>query len=76
MVVHLLKNIYIFFLKKNMCFLQNIHYLQEKKVLQWKCFLLKKTFFIEKNINENVKNIYLISETYFDTKNVCVTNNI
>ena len=37
---------------------------------------MEKIFFIEKNINENVKNIYLISETYFDTKNVCVTNNI
>ena len=45
-----------------MCFLQNIHYLQ------------KKTFFTEKNINENVKYIYLISEIYFYTKNVCATN--
>ena len=36
----------------------------------------KKKFFIEKNINENVKKIYLISEIYFDTENVCVTNKI
>ena len=39
-------------------------------------FVLKKTFFSEKNINENVKNIYLISEMYFYTENVCVTNKI
>ena len=71
----------IFFEK--ICFLQNIHYLQvkcfymeKKKVLYWKLFLLKKTFFTEKNINENVKNIYLISEIYFYTENVCVTNKI
>ena len=32
--------------------------------------------FIEKNINENVKNIYPISEIYFYTENVCVTNKI
>ena len=34
-----------------------------KKVLYWKCFLLKKTFFTEKNINENVK-IYISFEKY------------
>ena len=39
-------------------------------------FLLKKTFFTGKNINENVKNIDLISEIYFYTENVCVANNI
>ena len=39
-------------------------------------FVLKNTFFTEKNINENVKNIYLISEIYFFTENVCVTNKI
>ena len=43
----------------------------EKNVFIWK----KK--FIEKNIiNENVKKIYLISEIYFYTENVCVTNKI
>ena len=46
----------------------------EKKFYNEKFFLLKKTFFTEKNINENVKNIYLISEIYFHTENVCVTN--
>ena len=43
----------------------------EKNVFIW-----KKTFFIEKNINENVKKIYLISEIYFYTENVCVINKI
>ena len=52
------------------CFLQNIRYLQKKM------FLYVKKNFIEKNINENVKKIYLISEIYFYTENVCVTNKI
>ena len=39
-------------------------------------FLYGKKKFIEKNINENVKKIYLISEIYFYTENVCVTNKI
>ena len=56
------------FLKKYFCFSQNIHYLQKriflcgKKVIL-KNFLLKKTFFTEKNINENVK-IYISFEKY------------
>ena len=37
----------------------------EKKLYNEKMFSLKKTFFIEENINENIKNIYLISEIYF-----------
>ena len=54
----------------------------EKNVFIWKksfimkMFLLKKTSFTERNINENVKKIYLVSEIYFYTKNVCVTNKI
>ena len=39
-------------------------------------FTEKKPFFAEKNINENVKNIYLISEIYFLTENVRVTKKI
>ena len=35
----------------------------EKKVLYWKFFLLKKTFFTEKNVNKNVK-IYISFEKY------------
>ena len=41
--------------------------------LSWRkyiCFYWKKLF-TEKNINENVKNIYLISEICFYTENVC-----
>ena len=45
-----------YFLKKYLWFLQNIRYLQEKM------FLYRKKKIIEKNINENVKKIYLISE--------------
>ena len=41
-----------------------------------KKFSKKINFFTEKNINENVKNINLISEIYFYTENVCVTNKI
>ena len=40
-----------------------------------KCFYMEKKI-IEKNINENVKKIYLISEIYFYTENDCVTNKI
>ena len=36
----------------------------------------KKTFFTEKNINEKIKNIYLISEINFYTENVWFTNKI
>ena len=77
------KKIFFFFLKKHMCFLQKYTlfaekmFLYEKKVLYWKTFLLKKTFFTEKNINGNVKKykIYLIWEIYFYAENVCVANN-
>ena len=41
-----------------------------------KMFFTEKKRKIEKNINESVKNIYFISEIYFYTKNVCVTNEI
>ena len=37
---------------------------------------MEKKIFIEKNINENVKNIYPISEIYFYTENVYITNKI
>ena len=57
--------------------------MQKKNVFIWEksfiiniFFLLKKTLFTEKNINENVKNIYLISKIYFYTENVRVTNKI
>ena len=46
--------------------------------LSWRkyMFFTEKKLFTEKNINENVKNIYLISKIYFYTENVCVTNKI
>ena len=58
----------IFFFLKNICVFYKIyiHYLQKKMFLYG-----KKNFLTEKNISENVKNIYLISETYFYTENVC-----
>ena len=39
-------------------------------------FLHGKKRFYRENINENVKKIYLISEIYFYTENVSVTNKI
>ena len=57
-------------------FLQNIHYLQKKCFYMEERLYKKKPFFTEKNINENVKNINLISEIYFYAENVCVTNKI
>ena len=41
-----------------------------------KMLLYGKKHFMEKNINENVKKMYLISEIYFYTENVCVANKI
>ena len=43
----------------------------EKKVLYWKFFLLKKTFFTEKNVNKNVK-IYISFEKYILMQNIFV----
>ena len=49
---------------------------EEKSFHMEKKFYDEKAFFTEKSINENAKNIYLISEIYFYRKNVCVTNKI
>ena len=46
----------------------------EKKFYNERNTFLKKTLFTSKNISENVNNIYLISEIYYYTENVCVTN--
>ena len=51
-------------------------FLYGKKSFILKNSLTEKNFFIEKNINKNAKNIYLIWEIYFYTENVCVTNKI
>ena len=70
------------FFEKVFVFLQNIHinvlyaytcFYMEKKFCNEKNLLLKKNFFAEKNVNENVN---LISEIYFYTENVCVANKI
>ena len=60
-----------FFFWKNICAFYKIYVICRKK-----CFYKEKKIFIEKNITENVKKIYLISEIYFYTENVCVTNKI
>ena len=64
------------FFWKNICVFDKIYITEKnvflwKKVLYWKLFLLKKKIFTEKNINENVKNIYLTWKIYFYTENVC-----
>ena len=62
----------IFFLKKIFVFYK-IYIICRKKIFIWKrsfilkIFLLKKTV---KNINKNVKNIYLIWKIYFYTENI------
>ena len=54
----------------------------EKKNFIWKKsfitkkFFTEKLFFTEKNIDENAKNIYPISEVYYYTENVCVSDKI
>ena len=47
----------------------------KKKVLHWKFFLLKKTFYREK-YKWKCKNIYFNWEIYFYAENICVTNKI
>ena len=59
-----------FFFERIFVFFTKYTLFAEKNVFIWK----KK--FIEKNINGNVKKTYLISEIYFYTENVCVTNKI
>ena len=68
---------------KNICFFYKIYIICRKK-----CFYLEKKFYNEKNIllkknffymwkyKWKCKNICLISEMYFYTENVCVTNKL
>ena len=58
-----------FFFGKNICFLQNVHYLQKKLILYGKkvyidFFLLKKLFW------QKTKKIYLIWEIFFYPENI------
>ena len=71
MVVHLLQNEVekkVVFFEKMFVFTKYTLF-AEKNVFIW-----KKKNFIEKNINKSVNKIYLTSEIYFYTENVCVTN--
>ena len=75
MVVHLLKEVEEkFFLKKYLFFTKYTLFAEKKILYEKKVFILKNNFFTEKNINKNVKNIYLISEIYYYTENVCVSD--
>ena len=72
-----------FFFWKNICFftkyklfVEKKFFYTEKKFYNEKFFYWKKTFFTMKNVNENVKNIYLILEIHYHTKNVCVSSKI
>ena len=64
------------FFWKNICVFYKIYIICRKKCFYVEKKFYKKKLFLQKNINENVKNIYLISEIYFYTENVCVTNKI
>ena len=52
------------FLKKYLFFTKYTLFAEKKILYGKKVFILKNNFFTEKNINKNVKNIYLISEIY------------
>ena len=66
---------YLYFFRKYTLFAEKNIFIKKKSFL-WKYILLGKPLFTEKNINENVQNLYLISEIHFYTENVCVTNKI
>ena len=68
------KNICVFYTKYTLFAEKNV-FIWKKSIIM-KIFLLRKTIFTEKNINEDVKNIYFISKIYFYTENVCVTSKI
>ena len=73
MVVHLLQNE----VEKKVVFFEKMFVFTKYTLFAEKNVFIWKKKFIEKNIiNENVKKIYLISEIYFYTENVCVTNKI
>ena len=64
------------FFQKIFMFFTKYPLFTEKNIFIWKKSFILKIFFTEKNINENVKNMYLIWEIYFYTENVCVKNKI
>ena len=68
------EKIFVFYTKYTLFAEKNV-FIWKKSIIM-KIFLLRKTIFTEKNINEDVKNIYFISKIYFYTENVCVTSKI
>ena len=66
------KKFFFSFFWKSICAFYKIYIICRKTSF----YMQKREKFTEKNMNENVKNIYLISEIYFYTENVCVTNKI
>ena len=71
MVVHLLQNE----VEKKVVFFEKMFVFYKIYVIcRKKYFYMEKKNFIEKNINKSVNKIYLTSEIYFYTENVCVTN--
>ena len=65
-----------FFFEESICVFYKIYIICRKKSFYVETFSTEKNFFTQKNINENVKNIYLISKVYFYPENVYVTNKI
>ena len=47
------------------------YFYMEQKVLDWKFFLLKKTFFTVKNTNENVKKYISLLKNFLYRKCLC-----
>ena len=64
------------FFQKIFVFFTKYTLFTEKNIFIWKKSFILKNFFTEQNINENVKNMYLIWEISFYTENVCVKNKI
>ena len=62
-----------FFFEKIFVFYK-IYIICRGKVFYMEKKVLKRKVFKWKNINENVKNICLISEIYYYTENVCVSD--
>ena len=71
-----------FFFRNNICVFYKIYIICRKKMICMEkkfyieFFFTEKFFLTKQNINENVKNIYLIWKIYFYTENNYVTNKI
>ena len=67
---------YLFFFIKYTLFAEKNAFIWKKSFIMKKIFYWKKTFFYIWKYKWKCKNICLISEMYFYTENVCVTNKI